>query len=192
MTCRPTPTRRRLLVTAPLVVVLTLAAAACGGGDDADGATTSVAASTGAPAPATTTASTTTVVATSDTADLSVLPVGTGDLPPIGTGDLPPIGTGDLPLPPVTADLPYQLSVTVGLDSSPERIERVPLGATIALAVTNPTAADEFHLHGFDLGDGVEMPAGQTETFTFVADQAGSFELESHATGEVLMILEVV
>jgi hypothetical protein len=111
----------------------------------------------------------------------------------MGTGDIPlPVGTGDIPLPPVTSDLPYSLSVTVGLDAAPERIERVPLGATIALSVTNPGSEDEFHLHGFDLGDGQVMPAGQTATFTFVANQAGSFELESHETGAVLMVLEVV
>jgi hypothetical protein len=149
-----------------------------------------VAVSTAAPAPTSITATSTTLATTSDTADL--LPVGTGDLPPVGTGDLPPIGTGDIPLPPVTADVPYPLSVTVGVDSNPDRIERVPLGATVTITVTNPGATDEFHLHGFDLGDGQVIPAGQPASFTFVADQVGSFELESHETGDVLLVLEVV
>jgi hypothetical protein len=174
-------------------VLALLLLTACGGDDDiaetaatADASTT-VAVETAAPAPPTSAAPVTAVP--SDTADL---PVGTGDIP-LGTGDIPlPVGTGDIPLPPVTSDLPYSLSVTVGLDAAPERIERVPLGATIALSVTNPGSEDEFHLHGFDLGDGQVMPAGQTATFTFVANQAGSFELESHETGAVLMVLEVV
>jgi hypothetical protein len=167
-------------------VLALLLLTACGGDDDTTDASTTVAVETAAPAPTSTTPLT---AAPSDTADL---PVGTGDIP-LGTGDIPlPVGTGDIPLPPVTSDLPYSLSVTVGLDADPERIERVPLGATIALSVTNPDSDDEFHLHGYDLGDGQVMPAGQTATFTFVANQAGSFELESHETGTVLMVLEVV
>jgi hypothetical protein len=171
-------------------VLALLLLTACGGdGDTAEiaetaDAPTTVAVETAAPAPAPapTTSAAPVTPAPSDTADL-----------PMGTGDIPlPVGTGDIPLPPVTSDLPYSLSVTVGLDAAPERIERVPLGATIALSVTNPGSEDEFHLHGFDLGDGQVMPAGQTATFTFVANQAGSFELESHETGAVLMVLEVV
>jgi hypothetical protein len=176
---------RPSLVGASVLTLLLLTA--CGGDDDTTDASTTVAVETAAPAPTTTVAPA--AAAPSDTADL---PVGTGDIP-LGTGDIPlPVGTGDIPLPPVTADLPYSLSVTVGLDADPERIERVPLGATIALSVTNPDSTDEFHLHGYDLGDGQVMPAGQTATFTFVANQAGSFELESHETGEVLLVLEVV
>jgi hypothetical protein len=169
--------------------VLALLLTACGGDDDG-ATTTTVAVETAAPAP--TTSTTNAVPITGSPSDTADLPVGTGDIP-LGTGDIPlPVGTGDIPLPPVTADLPYSLSVTVGLDADPERIERVPLGATIALSVTNPDSDDEFHLHGYDLGDGQVMPAGQTATFTFVANQAGSFELESHETDSILMVLEVV
>ena len=200
MTSRPaSPRRRRPLAGRSIpsalaaLPLLALALVGCGGSDDEADASastgttertaTTVGASTAAPTPSTTSVTTTSVV-TSDTADLATIPS--------GTGDLPPVGTGDIPLPPVTADLPYQVSVTVGLDDDPERIERVPLGATVALTITNPDADDEFHLHGYELGDGVVMPAGQPETFTFVADRAGSFEVESHETGDVLMILEVV
>ncbi len=168
-----------------LSLSLALSLASCGGDDESTPATSidlvtaAAAPTTGSPA------------ATSSTPDL---PVGTGDIPlPVGTGDIPlPVGTGDIPSPPDTADLPYSLSVTIGLDSNPQRIERVAQGTTIALSVTNPDADDEFHLHGYDLGDGLEMPAGQTATFTFVAVQPGSFELESHSSGAVLMVLEVV
>ncbi len=177
-----------------LVVSAVFAIAACGGSDD-DTATPTTPTASSVPASGPATASTATTAATAlpappDTGDLP--PVGTGDLPPVGTGDLPPVGTGDLPLPPVSSDVPYALSVTVGVDAAPERIERVPLGATVSIALTNPSAADEFHLHGYDLGDGQVIPAGETATFTFVADRAGSFELESHETGDVLMILEVI
>ena len=183
---RPTPSGVAVLAAA---TALTVFATACGGDDESTSAT-SVEVSTAAPAPSTTLPVSTTAAATSDTADLP--PIGTGDLPPVGTGDLPPIGTGDIPLPPVTADVPYPLSVTVGVDDDPDRIERVPLGATVTITVTNPASDDEFHLHGFDLGDGQVIPAGQPASFTFVADQVGSFELESHETGDVLLVLEVV
>jgi hypothetical protein len=174
--------------SAILVAVSLAVLSACGGDDDADptvppsvaptaATATTAAAQTPAPAPTTTGLPPT---------------VDTGDLPPVGTGDLPPLGTGDIPLPPVTADVPYAISVTVGVDDDPGRIEQVPLGATVSLSVTNPSADDEFHLHGFDLGDDQVMPAGQTATFTFVANQLGSFELESHETGDVLMVLEVI
>lgn len=177
-----------------VLAVGALVMTACGGDDDESSATT-VAVSTAAPAPSTS-ETPTTIAATSDTADLADLPApsDTGDIPlPVGTGDIPlPVGTGDIPLPPVTADLPYQISVTVGLDSGDDRIEMVPLGSTVVLTVVNPDEADEFHLHGFDLGDDQMMPAGQPASFTFVANQVGSFELESHETGGVLMILEIV
>jgi hypothetical protein len=35
------------------------------------------------------------------------------------------------------------------------------------------------------------VPAGETATIEFVADVAGSFELESHHSGELLMTLVV-
>ncbi len=185
-TARPDRARHRRSATVALVAGLALLAAACGGDDES--ADTTVAVSTAAPAPSTSgPATTATSVSESATVD-------TGDIPlPVGTGDIPlPVGTGDIPLPPVTADVPYPLSVTVGIDSNPERIERVPLGATVTITITNPADEDEFHLHGFDLGDGRIVPAGQPASFTFVADQIGSFELESHETGDVLMVLEVV
>jgi len=44
----------------------------------------------------------------------------------------------------------------------------------------------EFHLHGYDIElTGVEV------NFDFVADQPGTFELEEHDTGDLLLTLEV-
>jgi hypothetical protein len=129
-----------------------------------------------------------------ETADVP-LPAGTGDIPlPVGTGDIPlPVGTGDIPLPPDTSDIPMPtfVEVTVGLDSSPDRVVPVPLGTTVTLSVLNPTSDDEFHLHGYELGDGLKVLAGTTQTFTFTASTPGEFELESHETGDVLLVLSV-
>ncbi len=91
-----------------------------------------------------------------------------------------------------TGPTPVTVSVTVGVDSGADRIDTVPLGSVVSITIVNPTSADEFHLHGYDLGDGQEMPAGQPATFTFIADTAGRFELESHETHDVILILEVV
>ena len=117
----------------------------------------------------------------SDTADIVIPP--------------PPDDSSDIALPPPveSSDIPASIIIeaTVGVDTAPERIESVALGSNVVLSVTNPTSDDEFHLHGYELGDAVVMPAGQTETFSFLADQAGEFELESHETGDVLLVLSV-
>ena len=67
----------------------------------------------------------------------------------------------------------------------------MPLGSTVVLTITDPVAAQEYHVHGFDLGDGQEFEPGQTATFTFTADTAGEFEVESHITEAVLVVLQV-
>ena len=79
----------------------------------------------------------------------------------------------------------------MGVDSSPERVVPVPLGTRSRCRSLNPTSDDEFHLHGYELGDGMTVPAGTTQTFNFTADQPGEFELESHETGDVLLVLSV-
>lgn len=81
------------------------------------------------------------------------------------------------------------IEVTVGTDSGEERIEQVPLGSYVTLIITDPSAAQTYHLHGYDLEQ--EVPAGEPASFSFTADQAGTFEVESHETEEVLVVLEV-
>lgn len=170
--------------------VLVIAAGGCGGDDDSTepslGEAVTVASSTSA-APAATSAATepaataapTTVPYVDDTSDIPVQTVTDG------TNDIVVYTTPD------TSDVPIVVSVTVGIDDAEDRVENVPLGSTVTLMITNPDADDEFHLHGYELGDGIEMPAGQTETFTFTADTAGQFEVESHETGTVLVTLNV-
>jgi hypothetical protein len=82
------------------------------------------------------------------------------------------------------------ISVTVGTDSSPERVENVALGAQVTLSLTNPGADDEFHLHGYDMSTG-ETKKGETSTITFVADKAGEFEVESHVSEQVHVTIVV-
>ena len=80
--------------------------------------------------------------------------------------------------------------VTVGVDSGEDNRCEVSLGSEVRITAVNPDAADELHLHDYDLTTG-EMVAGEPSSIVFTADRAGEFELESHVTEEVMMILVV-
>jgi len=82
------------------------------------------------------------------------------------------------------------IDVVVGENSGPDRVEEVALGSQVTLNFTNPDADDEFHVHGYDLG-GDMTKKGDTKTFTFTADKAGEYEVESHLTEAVLMVMRV-
>ena len=85
---------------------------------------------------------------------------------------------------------PIEISVTVGTDSAVDRVEEIALGSQVNITLTNPNADDEFHLHEYDLSTG-ETPKGESAVLSFTADKAGLFDLESHVTDEVLVIISV-
>ena len=85
---------------------------------------------------------------------------------------------------------PVTIAVTVGVDSGPERTESVALGSKVTLEITNPTDDDELHLHGYDLSTG-DVAKGETASISFTADQAGEFEVESHVSEEVVLVIIV-
>ena len=85
---------------------------------------------------------------------------------------------------------PTEISVTVGTDSAADRIEEVALGSQVNITLTNPKADDEFHLHEYDLSTG-DTPKGESAVISFTADKAGLFDLESHVTDEVLVIISI-
>ena len=85
---------------------------------------------------------------------------------------------------------PTEVSVIVGTDSSPDRIEEVALGANVQVTLSNPNADDEFHLHGYDLSPG-ETKMGEVSIISFTADKVGDFEIESHITEDVVVIIRV-
>ena len=82
------------------------------------------------------------------------------------------------------------IEVVVGENSGPNRVEEVPLGTEVTLQFTNPDADDEYHVHGYDLGGGVTKK-GEMKTFTFTADKAGDYEVESHISEKVLAVIRV-
>lgn len=100
------------------------------------------------------------------------------------------VAPNDTATPTTMVDDTVRISVTVGVDSGPDRIEEVSVGDSIELTMVNPDEDDEFHVHGFDLG-GDETPAGEEKVFVFIATESGDFEVESHATGDVLVVIRV-
>jgi hypothetical protein len=100
-------------------------------------------------------------------------------------------GSDDKPAATTAASAPVVISVVVGTDSSPDRVEKIPLGAQVTLTLTDPNGDEEYHVHGYELGDGEEVAKGEPKVFTFTADKAGTFEVESHKTETVLVQLEV-
>jgi hypothetical protein len=91
------------------------------------------------------------------------------------------------------ADGSYTVSVTVGTDDfqtlKGTRVVQVPKGASVTLEFTNPSAADDIHLHGYDLM--VKTAKGETGKISFTADQTGQFDVESHVTNEALLVVVV-
>ena len=83
-----------------------------------------------------------------------------------------------------------EFAITVGKDSGRESTLTVQAGTEVRLVLTNPNEDDEFHLHGYDLG-GAMTPAGEAAIIQFTASEVGEFEVESHMTGDVLMVLIV-
>jgi hypothetical protein len=174
---------------AALLTVL-LALTACSDDDDASDGTV---ASIDQPASISSAPGTTATVPPEDTTDIPIVP-GTGDIPIVpGTGDIPIVpATADIPvLPSTPTELPYFISVTVGSDDSVMRVEDVPLGASVTIDIVNPSAPDEFHLQGYELGAGQVLGPGEATSLAFVADRPGDFVLESLTTGVVLLTLRV-
>lgn len=170
-----------------LAALALLAPAAVGCGDDGDTIVTSTSFQIDTPA---------TIKATPTTAFTPVPTIGpvTGE-----TIDIPiaPSGTSDIPIvPPDTGDTPVIIGVVVGEGTGPDRIQVVAAGSLVSLSILNNEEADEYHIHGYDLGDGQQFAAGELAAFTFTASVTGDFEVESHAAAErggepVLLILRV-
>jgi uncharacterized protein YcfL len=100
--------------------------------------------------------------------------------------------TTTLPTTTTTTTLPepLEIEVIVGENSGDERIEVVALGDEVRITLVNPKKSDEYHLHGYDIAT-KKMEPGVPATLTFTANVAGTFELESHVTRDVLVVLEV-
>ena len=89
----------------------------------------------------------------------------------------------------MATDEPVEISVIVGQTSGSAVAYQATLGSKVQFKLLNPDADDEFHLHGYYLS--ANATAGQEVSIDFTADQLGSFDLESHVTGDWILTLVV-
>ena len=86
------------------------------------------------------------------------------------------------------------ITVAVGSDdfttTGGTRVVSVPKGTDVTVELTDPNADQEYHLHGYDVE--VAATKGATGKIQFVADQTGSFDVESHDTEQVLLVIVVL
>jgi hypothetical protein len=83
-----------------------------------------------------------------------------------------------------------EISLIVGENTGADMMQTVPLGSSVRITVVNPNSADEIHVHGYDISTG-EMAQGQEAVIEFVASNAGTFDIESHVSEEVVLVLTV-
>ena len=159
---------RTVLVPAVLVVAL----AACGSDNSKSSASPTTTSASGAAA------------ATAATASTSPSPSGTAPSP-ASTGDTA------APEPSSIAGASDEIIVHVGVDDAAtvgSRVENVKLGDDVILRLTSDSDED-YHVHGYDLEQ--KVAAGVEAQFEFKADMAGDFEVESHVTNKVYVVLHV-
>jgi hypothetical protein len=154
-----------LVVPTMLVVTLT---AGCGS-DNGSAASTTAAGSGGTSAPG--------QIVTSAPGSSVPSPASTGDTAAPGTEQIP--GSSN------------EIIVHVGVDDAAttgSRVENVTLGSEVVLRLTSDSDED-YHVHGYDLEQ--KVAAGVEAQFEFTADKAGDFEVESHITEKVYVVLHV-
>lgn len=83
-----------------------------------------------------------------------------------------------------------EISLIVGENTGADVMQTVPLGSSVRITVVNPNGADEIHVHGYDISTG-DMAQGQEAVIEFVASNAGTFDIESHVSDEVVLVLTV-
>jgi hypothetical protein len=81
-------------------------------------------------------------------------------------------------------------TLTVGKNSGATNVISFAKGSNVELTIVNPDADDEVHLHGYDLSTG-DLPKGEKGVISFIANEVGDFEVESHITEEVLSIVRI-
>ena len=156
----------RLLV---VPTVLAVAIAAGCGSDNGSSASNTAAAPSATSAPG--------QIATSAPVSTAPTPASTGDTAAPGTNQIP--------------GAPNEIIVHVGVDDAATvgtRVENVKLGDHVVLRLVSDTD-ETYHVHGYDLEQ--KVAAGVEAQFEFTADKAGNFEVESHNTDKVYVVLHV-
>lgn len=109
---------------------------------------------------------------------------------PASTPPSAPASSAPAPSTPTSEAQALQLEITLAKGSAEPNGERrdVAVGTTVVITVTSDRD-DEVHVHGYDLE--IPVKAGETVTKKFVADQSGSFEIESHEPELLIVQLQV-
>jgi hypothetical protein len=107
--------------------------------------------------------------------------------------DDPPVSTAAPATPASVANGGAAIDVTVGKDdfetTGGKSVFSVPKGTSVTITITDPNADNEFHLHGYDVE--VSGKKGEKATVSVTADKTGQFDLESHTTNKVVVVLVV-
>lgn len=103
-----------------------------------------------------------------------------------------PISTGQEPSASASELAPLTIPITISGGQVTPNGEKIAaaLGQEVVLQVTSDEA-DEMHAHTGGDGYELEVPANQATTGSFTPSQPGSFEIESHHLGKVIVILNV-
>ena len=93
----------------------------------------------------------------------------------------------------VNADGSISINVIVGTDDydtlAGDRVVKVALGSAVTITLTDANEDQDYHLHVYDVG--AEAKKGEPGVISLVVDQAGQFDVESHTTGKMLLVLIV-
>jgi phospholipase/lecithinase/hemolysin len=93
----------------------------------------------------------------------------------------------------VNADGSISINVIVGTDDydtlEGDRVVKVALGSAVTITLTDANEDQDYHLHVYDVG--AEAKKGEPGVISLVVDQAGQFDVESHTTGKLLLVLVV-
>jgi phospholipase/lecithinase/hemolysin len=93
----------------------------------------------------------------------------------------------------VNADGSISINVIVGTDDydtlEGDRVVKVALGSAVTITLTDANEDQDYHLHVYDVG--AEAKKGEPGVISLVVDQAGQFDVESHTTGRLLLVLVV-
>lgn len=89
-----------------------------------------------------------------------------------------------------TAPLTIPVTIAKGQVTPNGQKITAALGQQVVLQVTSDEA-DEIHAHTGGDGYELEVPANQPTTGSFTPSQPGSFEIESHHLGKIIVILNV-
>jgi hypothetical protein len=105
----------------------------------------------------------------------------------------PPVSTAAPATPASVANRAATIDVTVGKDdfetTGGKSVFSVPKGTAVTINLTDPNADNDFHLHGYDVEQSGKK--GEKATISVTADTTGQFDLESHTTNKVVVVLVV-